>query len=238
MAERFDLGSIAVDVIKKDIKNIHLSVNPPTGRVRISAPLRMKTEMIRVFAISKLDWIKKQQRKIRAQERETPREYLDFESHYFWGKRYLFKIIETDGTPRVELSHSNLCLYTHPDSHRSKMQTTVEEWYREQFKLAIPPLIAKWEPIIGVQANQFYVQRMKTKWGSCNTRKKNIRLNTGLAKKPMECLEYVLVHELVHLLEPSHNHRFVSLMDKFMPKWRFYKDVLNRLPVKHEEWGY
>ncbi len=238
MIAQIKMGEIAVDVTLKDIKNIHLSVYPPTGRVRISAPSRMSLDLIRVFAISKLGWIKKQREKLRTQERETPREYLDLESHYVWGRRYLLRPIEIDEAPSVELKHGKMLLRIRPGARQRKKRVVVDEWYREQVKKAVPPLIAKWEPLIGVKVNRFFVQRMKTRWGSCNPVYKNIRLNTDLAKKPSECLEYIVVHEMLHLLEPTHNARFKSFMDQFIPKWGFYRDVLNRLPVRHESWMY
>ena len=238
MHTQVHLGDIAVDVVRKEIKNVHLSVYPPTGRVRISAPLRMSLDTIRVFAISKLNWIKQQQKKLREQERETPREYLDRESHYVWGKRYLLKVTENDEPPQVELKHSKMLIRVRPGTGEEKMQSIIEAWYREQLKQAVPPLIAKWEPIMRVKVARFFVQRMKTKWGSCSPVTSCIRLNTELAKKPRECLEYIVVHEMVHLLEPTHNRRFVALMEQFMPKWPFYREVLNRLPVHHERWRY
>jgi len=238
MVTKIELGGIVVDVLKKDIKNVHLSVHPPTGKVRISAPLRMKTDTIRVFAISKLHWIKQQQKKLRAQERETPREYLDRESHYLWGKRYLLKVIEKDTAPSVELRNSTLLLRIRSGARGEKKQAVLDGWYREQLKEAIPPLLAKWERFMGVKVEKVFVQRMKTKWGSCNPRSRSIRLNSELAKKPLECLEYIVVHEMLHLLEPTHNRSFVALMDHFMPKWQFYRNILNRLPVRHESWGY
>ncbi|MGH9583442.1 MAG: M48 family metallopeptidase [Bryobacteraceae bacterium] len=238
MKATIELGEIAVDVVKKDIKNVHLSVYPPTGAVRISAPLRMDLDTIRVFAISKLGWIKQQKKKVTEQEREPPREYLDRESHYVWGRRYLLKKIEKDAAPKVELKHSQMLLQTRPGSEAEKKQAILEEWYREQLKEAVPSLIAKWEPPMAVKVERLFVQRMKTKWGSYSTASRSIRLNTDLAKKPKECLEYIVVHEMTHLLEPTHNSRFIALMDGFMPKWRFYRDVLNRLPVRHENWQY
>lgn len=238
MVTKIELGEISVEVVKKDIKNIHLSVYPPAGRVRISAPLRMNLETIRVFAISKLDWIKRRQRKLQEQERETPREYIDRESHYVWGKRYLLKVAPGDEAPTVELERNRMLLRVRPGASHEKKQAIVEEWYREQIKQAVPALIAKWGPIVGVNVKRFFVQRMKTKWGSCNHNSGSIRLNTDLAKKPPECLEYIVVHEMVHLLEPTHNHRFTTLMDRFMPKWRFCRAELNRLPVRHEDWDF
>lgn len=236
--EQLQLGNITVDVVQKDIKNIHLSVYPPAGRVRISAPLRMDLDTIRVFAVSKLNWIKKQQTKLRNQEREAHREFLSRESHYFNGKRYLLKVIEKDAGPRVELKHSKIELYVRPQTSRDKMKSILDEWYRKQLKASLPALIEKCERKINVQINEFGVKKMKTKWGACNREAKRIWLNLELAKKPAECLEYIVAHEMVHLLERNHNDRFVSLMDEFMPKWRFYKDELNRLPVRHEDWNY
>jgi predicted metal-dependent hydrolase len=237
MRSRIQVGDIGVDVVRKDIKNVHLSVHPPTGRVRIAAPERMSLDTVRVFAIAKLPWIKKQQRKLREQERETPREYIDRESHYVWGKRYLLKVVEADQPASVELDHGRMILRVRRGVDKAK-KAIVEEWYREQLKKAVPPLIKKWERLIGVSVRRVFVQRMKTKWGSCNERAGSIRLNTDLARKPMECLEYIVVHEMVHLLEPKHNARFMALMDQFMPKWQSHREVLNRLPVRHESWDY
>ena len=236
MTSQIKLGDIAIEVVKKDIKNIHLSVHPPAGRVRISAPKRMTLDNIRVFAISKLGWIKKQQQKLQEQVRETPREYLDRESHYLWGKRYLFKVEEKDSAAYVSLKHNQMVLHIRPDTSDGRKQDLLAEWYREQLKSAVPALIAKWEPLMGVRVENTFYQRMKTKWGSCNHRARNIRLNTELAKKLPECLEYVVAHEMAHLLEASHNSRFVALMDGFMPSWRNHREELNRSPLGHEEW--
>ena len=238
MATKIELGEIAVEVVKKDIKNLHLSVYPPAGRVRISAPLRMNLDTIRLCAISKLDWIRQQQKKLREQERETPREYLDRESHNVWGKRYLLKVVESGEMSRVELKHNKMHLCVRPGATDEKKQAIVEEWYRQQLKQAVPLLIAKWEPLIGVRVDRFFAQRMKTKWGSCRADSRSIRINTELAKKPPQCLEYIVVHEMVHLLEHTHSNRFTNLMDQFMPQWRFCRAELNRLPVRHDDWAY
>ncbi len=238
MVTQIKLGDIAVDVVQKDIKNIHLSVYPPAGKVRISAPLRMDIDTIRVFAITKLGWIKHQQKKLLEQARETPREYLDRESHYVWGKRYLLKVIEQDAAPEVELKHSAMLLHIRPATSDVRKQEILDAWYREQLKEVVSALIVKWEPLMGVKVQKFFVQKMKTKWGSCSPASSSIRLNTDLAKKPPECLEYIVVHEMTHLLEHTHNNRFIILMNQFMPKWRIYKDELNKLPVRHENWAY
>jgi predicted metal-dependent hydrolase len=236
--KQIDVGGITVDVVFKNIKNVHLSVHPPTGRVRISAPTRMKLDTLRVYAISKINWIKKHQKKFQEQERETRREYLDRESHYVWGRRYLLKVKEENRTPFVELKHHEMILTVRPGAVMEKREALVTAWYRDQVQVAATPLIAKWEPILGVKVNRTIVRRMRTRWGSCTPGRRTIRLNTELAKKPRECLEYVVVHELVHLLEPSHNATFISLMDKFMPQWRHYRDELNRAPLGHVEWEY
>jgi len=238
MVAQIQLGDITVDVIRKKIKNIHLSVYPPNGAVRISAPSRMALPLIRVFALSKLSWIKKQQTKLLEQDREPPREYLDRESHYVWGRRYLLKVIEQDRVPSVCLEHNQMTLSVRPDASFQKKQEVVDGWHRHLVREALPELIAKWEKILGVQVNGCTVRKMKTRWGSCTPQTGRIRINTDLAKKPAECLEYILVHEMIHLLEPSHNKRFVALMDQFVPKWKLYKSELNRLPVRHEDWAY
>ncbi|MGA2502488.1 MAG: SprT family zinc-dependent metalloprotease [Anaerolineales bacterium] len=238
MSDQLDVGGILIDVVFKDIKNVHLSVYPPNGRVRIAAPSRMSLDTLRLYAIAKLDWIKRQQKKLLEQQRETPREYLDRESHHVWGQRYLLKVIEADLPPVVQLKHSTLLLQVRPGSNEQKRQEILEAWFREQLKPAVLPLIAKWEPQLDVHVSHFFVQLMKTRWGSCNPDTGSIRLNTELAKKPRECLEYIVVHEMVHLLEPTHNRRFVALIDQFMPNWQFVRDILNQLPVRHENWIY
>ncbi len=238
MVERFEIAGIGVDVVFKNIKNIHLSVNPPFGAVRIAAPERMKLDTIRVFAISKLSWIKEQQCKLQAQERETPREFLERESHYVWGKRYLLNVIEANRAPSVELKHRKLALHIRPGASQEARQAVIDAWYRGLVKEAAHPMIAKWEPILKVAVNKVFVQRMKTKWGSCAVASRNLRLNTDLAKKPIDCLEYIVVHEMAHLLAPTHNARFIALMDTFMPNWRLQRELLNKLPVRQEAWEY
>ena len=238
MTDQLIVGGITIEVVFKDIKNVHLSVYPPIGRVRIAAPARISLDTIRLYAIAKLDWIRKQQKKLQGQERETPREYLDRESHFVWGRRYLLKIKEVDQNPTVELKHNQMVLTVRPGAGKEKREDVVAAWYREQLRVAATPLIARWEQLLGVKANRVFVQRMKTKWGSCNPRRCNIRLNSELARKSRECLEYVIVHELVHLLEPTHNSAFMTLMDKFMPQWRQFRDELNRAPLGHVDWEY
>lgn len=238
MATELRLGDIAVEVVRKDIKNVHLSVHPPTGRVRVAAPPHLSDDAIRAFAISKLGWIRQQQRKLRAQDRETAREYLNRESHYVWGRRCLLSIVERDERPSVDWRHNRLIITVRPGAEAGRRAEVLEAWYRKQLREAARPLMAQWERQLGVQADNLFVQRMKTRWGSCNSTARTIRLNTDLAKKPRECLEYILVHELLHFLEPTHNAHFVALMDQFLPGWPHRRDQLNRLPVRHVDWSY
>lgn len=236
--KHIELGNLKIEVEQKDIKNIHLSVYPPNGSVRIAAPNRMDLDTIRVFALNKLKWIKKQQNTFQNQERETARDYLSKESHYFLGKRYLLKVIEHNQIPKVVLKHKTIELYVRPQSSKLKRAEIMEEWYRNELKALVPKLIGKWEEVIGVQSNEFGIKKMRTKWGTCNTSAKRIWLNLELAKKPLQCIEFIIVHELVHLLERSHNEIFVGYMNKFMPKWRLYREELNKLPFRHIDWKY
>lgn len=226
------IGDVVVDVTLKDIKNIHLSVYPPTGRVRISAPLNSNLDTIRIYAINKLSWIKNNQTKMQNQLRESPREYLNRESHYVWGKQYLLNVVEGSAVNSVSIKHRELVLSVRKNTPKLQLQTMLDAWYREQLKQALPPLINKWQKLINVEVNRFFVQKMKTKWGSCNVLLKNIRLNLDLAKKPPEYLEYIVVHEMTHLLEPTHNARYQKLMDSHMPNWKSLREQLNMLPLQ------
>jgi predicted metal-dependent hydrolase len=238
MRDVLDLGELHAEVTRKAIKHVHLSVLPPAGKVRVAAPQSMPLDTIRLFVISKLAWIRSQQRKLQAQERETPREFLNKESHYLWGKRYLLEISFADAAPAVSLSPRKLFLQVRPGADTARCEDVLDAWYRQQVREAVTGLLAKWEPLLQVKPQRIFVQRMKTKWGSCTPESGYIRLNTDLAKKPPECLEYILVHELVHLLEPSHNERFAALMDLYLPHWQHLRKQLNSLPVRHEAWEY
>lgn len=236
MDHQLKLGEISVDVQLKDIKNVHLSVYPPDGQVRISAPSHMKLDTIRVYAITRLGWIKKEQAKLRAQARETPREYVERESHRVWGKRYLLQVFEIEAAPSVELKHRVLTLRVRPGSTEQTRRHIIDAWYRQQIKDVVPKIIARWEPRLKVNVNRFFVQRMRTKWGSCNSHSRNIRINTDLAKQPKECLEYVVVHEMAHLIERHHNDRFVRLMDRQIPSWKIIRQTLNEAPLSQTVW--
>lgn len=238
MRNTLNLGGLHAEVTRKAIKHVHLSVLPPAGKVRVAAPKSMPLDTIRLFVVSKLAWIRSQQRKLQAQERETPREFLNKESHYLWGKRYLLEITHADAAPTVRLSPRKLHLQVRAGADQARCEEVLDAWYRQQVRDALPALLAKWEALLGVKVSRVFVQRMKTKWGSCTPESGYIRLNTDLAKKPPECLEYILVHELVHLLEPTHNERFVDLMDLYLPNWQHIRRRLNELPVRHENWDY
>lgn len=229
-----ETGNIEIEVFLKRIKNINVSVYPPTGRVRISAPFYMSMDSIRRFALSKIDWIRKQQKKLQTQARNTPHDFISREIHDVWGKRYLLEVIEKNQVPSVTLKGHKMLLQIRAHTKSTKRGKIVENWYREQLKAELPALIAKWEKRMKVRVEQFYVRRMKTRWGSCNPLKRTIRLNTDLARKPRECLEYLVVHEMAHLLVPNHSARFKALMDEFMPNWRDYRNQLNPLPRQDE----
>ena len=231
MTEILQLEDLKITIARKKIKNMYLKVRPPKGEVLISAPDHVSMETIKDFIISKLAWIKKQQQKIASQPREIARNYLDRESHYLWGEKYSMKLVEGKKT-NVRLESQNLIMEIPANTSLTQKEQILSWWYRQQLKQAIPQLISKWEKTMGVKVNKFFVQKMKTKWGSCNVTVGNIRLNTELAKHPKSCLEYVVVHEMTHLLEPSHNHNFKALMDQFMPQWRSHQQTLNSFPSK------
>ena len=221
------LEDIIIDVEKKNIKNINLRVYPPHGRVCISAPRRMNQDAIHAFALSKLNWIKKQQTKLRSRVREQPRDFTDGESHYFNGNSYRLQVMEANTPPGIELKQQEMILVVRPDTTVDKMQIILDEWYRAQLKKVIPELVKKWENRMKVQVHDFGVKKMKTRWGTCNRKANRIWLNLELAKRSPECLEYVVVHEMVHLLERHHNGHFYSLLDEFYPDWRLYKTELS-----------
>lgn len=232
------LGDLSIDVYYKDIKNIHLSVHPPSGRVRMSSPKRIGLDTLRVFAISKLSWIKKQQQRMKSQDREAQREFITRESHYYLGKRYLLKVIEHNSSHKVEIKHDTIELYLKPGTNRDKRESIINEWYRERLKELIPSYIKKWEKAMNVKVDEWAIKKMKTKWGTCNNKEARIWLNLELAKKPIHCLEYIIVHEMVHLLERHHNERFVTYMNQFLPQWKQLKRELNKFPLSHSEWSY
>jgi predicted metal-dependent hydrolase len=236
--ESIIVNNICIDVVRKEIKNIHLAVYPPTGRVRIAVPLKVSDEALRLFAISKLGWIKRHQRKFKGQERISPREYKQRESHYFQGRRYLLNIIEKETPPRVVLrTKTYIDLYVRPQTPIAKRRQIMNEWYRAEIKKQIPAIIKKWERILKVKVKGWQVKQMKTKWGSCSIEKKRIWVNLELAKKPERCLEYIIIHEMLHLLERRHNDRFLYYMDAYLPNWKQLKTELNKFPVSHAEWS-
>lgn len=233
------VSGIQVQVVRKAIKNVHLAVYPPNGRVRIAVPLHITDDNIRLAVISKLSWIKKQQAAFRAQERQSQREMVSGESHYVWGRRYLLDVVERNGRHEVIIqTNKRLALFVTPGTSRDNRELALNEWYRAEIKNRVPTLLEKWEPVIGVRVAEWGVKRMKTKWGSCNIAERRIWLNLELAKKPAECLEFILVHEMVHLLERHHNDTFRAYMDRFMPHWFFHQGVLNQAPLAHEDWKY
>lgn len=234
--EKITVSDLEIEVIKKDIKNIHLSVHPPNGRVRLAAPSPTDEDTIRLFVISKLNWIKKQQRELLTQERLSAREFVSGESHYFFGDRYLLNVMKTTGKQHVEVvGKKTMNLYVRDASTALQMERVMNEWYRDELKKVIPHYIEKWEKEMAVHVKDWGIKRMKTKWGSCNIDAQRIWVNLELAKKPPHCLEYVIIHEMVHLLERHHNKRFRAYMDRFLPNWRAIRSELNEKVFESNE---
>jgi predicted metal-dependent hydrolase len=236
MKDIIQIGDLSVYLIRKDIKNVHLSVHPPDGRVSLSAPLNTRPDVARAYAISKLQWIRSQQIKMSKQLREPLRKYIKRESHYIWGRRYLLNVVHTEGKQKVIIDHKYINLFVRPGASQEKREEVFYEWQKKQLHKFVAEMIAKWEPIMQVKVQSYFLQKMKTKWGSCNRKLGNIRLNTELVKKPKDLVEYVIVHELAHLIVPVHNEKFIQLLDKFYPQWRESRMELNELPLGYVEW--
>ena len=233
------VSGIAVDIVRKQIKNLHLGVYPPAGRVRVAAPLAVSDDAVRLAVIGKLGWIKRQREKFATQPRQSEREMVSGESHYFLGRRYRLRVIPNDGHARVAICNRGaLELYTHPDTDAAGREKALHRWYRDQLRELALPLMTKWEAVLGVKASGLGIKKMKTKWGTCTVEVRRIWLNLELAKKPLRCLEYLIVHELIHLIERHHNDRFVNLMSLHLPNWRQHRQELNKAPLAHESWSY
>lgn len=236
MTEFIKLDGISIEVTRKDIKNVHLSVHPPMGHVTLSAPMNTRLEVARAYAISKLGWIRAQQDKLRNQKREAPREFIERESHFLWGRRHLLIVEVLDTKPFVKVDHKKITLTVRPGSDQAKRAEVMHEWHKSLLHEFVSLLICKWESILGVKVNAYFLQRMKTKWGSCNHKSGNIRLNTELVKKPKDLIEYVVMHEIIHLIEPTHSDRFMEILMKHFPNWREARAELNELPLTAEGW--
>ena len=237
MIETIQLGEITIAMTRKSIKHVHLSVHPPLGHVSLVAPTGTRMEVARAYAISKLGWIRDQRAKLQGQERETRRAYIERESHHLWGRRYLLSVIEEDAKPSVCLSHRKITLSVRPGSSSAKCESVMHDWHKALLHQTVPAIIKRWEAKLCVTVSRYFLQRMKTKWGGCNHRAGNIRLNTELVKKPKDLLEYVIVHEMMHLVEPTHSKRFIGLLDKHYPSWREARAELNALPLSAEKWS-
>lgn len=236
MADVIDVAGISVEVFRKPVKNLHLSVYPPNGDVRITAPRELDLETVRLFALTKLGWIRQSRSVLRSQAREPERDFVERESHQLWGRRHLLHVVEVDAVPRVFIKQSRMELHVRPGASRTARASVVAAWYREQLRAQAGPQIETWGKALGVTVDRLYVQQMKTRWGTCNPKARTIRLNTELAKKPMDCLEYVIVHELAHLIDSSHGKVFIDLLDLHLPSWRGSRGRLNQAPLSHVEW--
>ena len=229
--DTLQLGDIEIAVTRKDVKHVHLSVHPPEGRVTLVAPSGSRPDVLRAYAITRLSWIRKQQAQLRAQPREAARRHVTRESHYLWGRRYLLDVQFVDAKPGVHQDHKRITLKVRPGSDQAKRTQIMHEWHKAQLHAVLPSLIRDWEPRLGVKVQGYYLQRMKTRWGSCNHARAHIRLNTELVKKPRHLLEYVLVHEMAHLIAPLHDERFIALLDEHYPRWQEARAELNKLPL-------
>ena len=238
-ARRIAVGGISVEVVRKDIKNLHLGVYPPHGRARVAAPLVVNDEAVRLAVIDKLGWIKRQKAKFADQPRQSQREMVNGESHYVLGRRYRLRVREHNAAARVAIRGvASLDLFVRPGTTPDQREVILLRWHREQLKALIAPLLEKWQPALGVQVASWGIKKMKTKWGSCNATARRVWFNLDLAKKPAQCLEYIVVHELVHLLERHHNERFAALMEAHLPQWRQHRMLLNAMPLGNEDWDY
>jgi len=229
--KRIRVGEVDINITFKEVKNVHLSVHPPEGTVTLVAPTGTRLEVARAFAISNLRWIRQQRAQLQNQAREAPRRFVTRESHYVWGRRYLLEVVERDAPPVVKLDHRRITLYVRPGTDAGSREAVYQAWQRSLLHQVIPDFIDQWERRIGVKVKGYFLQRMKTKWGSCNNVRAHIRLNTELVKKPRDLLEYVIVHEMIHLIEPTHNERFIALLDKHYPAWREARAEINALPL-------
>lgn len=229
--EVIELGDVVITLTRKAVKHVHLTVHPPTGRVTLVAPPGTRPEVARAYAISRLDWIRRQRRQLAQQARETPRQFVERESHHVWGRRYLLSIVEADGKPAIHLAHRRLTLQVRPGTTAEQRAAVLHTWHKAQLHAVVPGLIADWEKRLGVRVQRYFLQRMKTKWGSCNPGRGHIRLNTELVKKPRDLLAFVVLHEMAHLLAPTHDTRFIALMDRHWPSWRAARSELNALPL-------
>lgn len=236
MPETIRLGDVVVAVTRRDVKHVHLSVHPPLGRVTLVAPAATRLEVARAYAISRLGWIRQQQEKLRTQVREAPRRFVTRETHYLWGRRYLLAVVQAHEKPSVRVSHRRITLTVRPGTSQEKRAQIMHAWHKSLLHEALPPLISKWESRLGVRVSTYFLQRMKTKWGSCNHRARTIRLNTELVKKPRDLVDYVVLHEMLHLIAPTHSDRFVALLDRHYPAWQSARAELNELPLAAEVW--
>lgn len=228
---------IDVDVVYKDIKNLHIAVYPPMGRVRVAAPTRLDDDQVRLAVIQRLTWIRRQRNQLRSAARQSEREMLSGESHYVWGVRRRLKVVEREGPAHAEVEGGKLLLYVPAGSDTDMRRRVLERWYREQLRAAVTRSVAHWEPRLNLSVPRWTIRRMKTKWGSCNRESRHIWFNLELAKKHPDCLDYIVVHEMTHYLERGHGERFTTLMDAHMPDWRSRRDLLNGAPLAQENWS-
>jgi predicted metal-dependent hydrolase len=236
---KITVNGLPVEIVRKEIKNLHLGVYPPHGRVRVAAPLRVSDNAVRLAVIGKLGWIKRQRARFDSQPRQSEREMVSGETHYFLGQRYRLRVINYDGPAKVIVRNgSTIDLHVRREFNAAQREQVLQRWYRQQLKDLIPPLLQKWQSALNVEVREWAIKKMKTKWGACNNKAGRIWLNLELAKKSVPCLEYIIVHELIHLLERHHNDTFTVLMNQYLPQWRSRRAELNAAPLAHATWNY
>ena len=236
-SRRLTVGGIAVEVERKDIKNLHLGVYPPLGRVRVAAPLLVNDDAVRLAVVDKLGWIKRQRAAFQDQPRQSHREIVSGESHYFLGRRYRLRVQEHDGPAGISLrGASTLELRVRPGATADQREGVLAKWYRQQLRATAAPMLDAWQAKLGVHARAWGIKKMKTKWGSCNASAGRIWLNLELVKKPPRCIEYIALHELLHLRHRHHDDAFTALLDHHLPTWRQVRAELNRAPLAQERW--
>lgn len=237
-AHQITVGGLRVDVVRKRIKNLHLGVYPPHGRVRVAAPLSVSDEAVRLAIVTRMGWIKRQRAKFDGQSRQSARAFVSGETHFFLGQRYRLNLIEGARAGRVHVRNSrSLDLHVRARSDQTVRERLFLSWYRQELRDCAAPLIEEWASNLGISTPEWGIKRMKTKWGTCNIEARRIWLNLEMIKKPPQCLEYIVVHEMAHFFERHHSDRFVALMDRLLPQWRTLRDELNREPLGHERWS-
>lgn len=237
-ARTLSVGGMSIDLVRKSIKNLHLAVYPPDGRVRVAAPWHVSEDAIRLAVATRVAWINRQRRRFLAQDRQSKREYISGETHYFLGRAYRLQLHRTGGNFRIRLAGSNKIEFFAPvDADRTDRELALLRWHRRELRKRVELEAAKWSARLGIDFPLIGIKRMRTRWGTSNPSSRRIWLNLELAQKPPRCVSYIVLHELVHFLHRTHGEEFVSTLDALMPNWRSVKNELNELPLAYHPWS-